>query len=90
MKMPDTKRVVNRYFCAILYEDDENFEKYFKYINENYEEVTYIRHDKDINENGEIKKSHLHILFKVGDNARHLTKVANEIRNTAKLFTRVQ
>ena len=77
--MSNSKRVVNRWFCAILYEEDPNFQYFFDYIRDNYEQVTYIKHDKDINEDGTTKKSHIHILFKVGDNARHLTRVAEEI-----------
>lgn len=81
MKKQDKMR--NRYFCGILYEEDPNFEKYINYIKEHYLEVTYIRHDKDVKENDEgeeeFKKSHIHILFKVGENARSLSKVAEEI-----------
>ena len=61
---------------VVLVSDDSDF---FDYIRDNYEQVTYIKHDKDINEDGTTKKSHIHILFKVGDNARHLTRVAEEI-----------
>lgn len=74
-----SRRVLNRYFCAILYEEDPNFEKYFKNISENYEEVTYIIHDKDTNEDGTPKKPHMHILFKVGNNARHINSIAKEV-----------
>lgn len=74
-----TKRIVNRYYTCIIYKDDINFSKYFDNIMNNYEEVTYIEHDKDINENGEKKKPHYHMLFKVGENARHLSAVAKEI-----------
>lgn len=73
----------NRYFCAILYEDDPNFNKYIYNIKKKFLEVTYIRHDKDIKEDTEekeeIKKPHYHILFKVGENARYIKSVANDI-----------
>lgn len=71
--MKNTTKIRNRYFCGILYEDDENFDKYINFIKEHYQEVTYIRHDKDIKEDSEkeeLKKPHYHILFKVGENAR--------------------
>lgn len=77
--METEKKVVNRYFCGILYEEDKNYKKYIEYIKKNYEEVTYIIHDRDIDVDGKIKKKHTHILFKVGDNARHLTRVSKEI-----------
>lgn len=75
----DTKRVVNRYFEAIIYPEDENFQTYFNYIRKYYTEVTWILHNRDVDENGEIKKEHIHILFKVGENARHLNVIAREI-----------
>lgn len=73
----------NRYFCAVLYEDDPNFNKYLENIKKKFLEVTYIRHDRDIKENEdneeEYKKAHYHVLFKVGENARYITSVAKEI-----------
>ena len=74
-----SNRTINRWYCAILYKDDKNHEKYFKNINELYEQVTYIIHDKDLNEDGTTKKKHMHILFNVGENARHLNTIAKEI-----------
>ena len=76
-------RTKNRYFEAILYKEDENFSKYFNNIKTKFTEVTYITHDRDITEeeNGEIikKKKHMHIIFKVGENARHLNSIAKDI-----------
>lgn len=78
--MGETKRrVVNRYFVAVLYPEDENYKHYMDFITKHYMEVTYITHNRDVDENGEIKKEHTHILFKVGENARHLSAVAKEI-----------
>lgn len=48
---------INRYFAAILYEEDKNYEKYIKNIKKNFYEVTWIRHDRDINELRRIKKA---------------------------------
>lgn len=75
----ENKRVVNRYFVAVLYPQDENYKYYLDFIMKNYLEVTYITHNKDVDENGEIKKEHTHVLFKVGENARHLNAIAKEI-----------
>lgn len=81
--MRNEYRIRNRYFCAVLYEDDENFNTYMDNIRKKYYEVTWIRHDKDIKENEdgeeEYKKPHYHILFKVGENARSINAIANEI-----------
>jgi len=76
--METTSKIKNRYFCAILYQEDPNFEKYIDSIYKNYTEVTYILHDKDITEDGELKKAHYHYLFRVGKNARHIKAIANE------------
>lgn len=79
MKKTDDKKIRNRYFEAILYPEDENYINYMENIKKFYQEVTYITHDRDIDENGDIKKPHTHILFKVGENARHKNKIAEEI-----------
>ena len=72
-------KTCNRYFTAILYEEDENFEKYTQNISKYFSEVTYIRHDKDITETGDLKKPHYHVIFKVGENARWVNSVAKDI-----------
>lgn len=76
--MEKSSRVKNRYFSAILYGEDPNFKKYVENINKYYTEVTYILHDKDVTEDGEIKKEHYHYLFRVGKNARHIRSIAEE------------
>lgn len=78
-------RTKNRYFCAILYEDDPNFKKYFENILKLYIDVTYIRHNRDIKEKEdaeeeEYKKPHYHVLFKVGENARTLQSISKQIQ----------
>lgn len=78
--MKKETKTKNRYFSAVLYEDDPNYEEYHKYIVSNFKEVTWITHDRDIlDENGERAKKHEHIMFKVGENARGVNSVANEI-----------
>lgn len=65
MKKQDEKKIRNRYFEAILYPEDENYINYMENIKKFYHEVTYIIHNRDIDEKGEYKKPHTHILFKV-------------------------
>ena len=72
-------RTRNRYFCAILYKEDVNFNKYKENIEKLYDEVTYIKHNRDIEESGKLKKEHFHFLFKVGENARTIKSIAKEI-----------
>lgn len=54
--MQKVEKTRNRYFCGILYEEDPNFKQYFDYIRQNYLEVTWIRHDKDVKENEERRR----------------------------------
>lgn len=79
----------NRYFCAILYPEDTRCEELLEYIKKNYTEVTYILHDRDINENGEIKKAHYHVIFKVGENARSVNSIAEELHYTRACIERL-
>ena len=73
-----TFRTYNRYFVAVIYPDDKNYNRYIDNIMKYYTEVTYILHDKDTDENGELKKPHTHILFKVGKNPRNIKSIAEE------------
>lgn len=50
MKKTDDKKIRNRYFEAILYPEDENYINYMENIKKFYQEVTYITHDRDIDE----------------------------------------
>lgn len=77
--MKKDKKKVNRWFTAILYEEDPNFEKYFNNILTKFKEVTWITHDRDLDENGENKKKHIHILWNVGQNARTSRSVARDV-----------
>lgn len=79
MNKKEDKTLKNRYFEAILYPDDPNYNTYMQNIKKLYYEVTYVNHDRDIDENGDLKKVHTHILFKVGENARHKNAVSKEI-----------
>lgn len=82
-------RTRNRYFCAILYKEDVNFTYYKEQIEKNYEEVTYIKHDRDIEEDGKIKKEHYHFLFKVRRKRKNNKLSFKNNRNSTKLFTRL-
>lgn len=79
MKEKENKKTKNRWFTAILYQEDKNYNTYLETIKQLYNYVTYIVHDKDVDENGEIKKKHTHIIFNVGQNARHVNSIAKEI-----------
>lgn len=77
--MKDSK-LKNRYFQAVLYPDDDNCNEYLNNIQNKFKEVTWITHDKDIaDEDGNLAKAHIHVLFKVGENARGINSVAKDI-----------
>lgn len=79
MKKKENPKTKNRWYTAILYKEDPKFEEYFDTILAKYYYVTYIDHDKDFLEDGTPKKLHRHVIFYVGDNARHVQSVADEI-----------
>ena len=51
-------------FSGVIYEDDENFEKQFNYLSTTHDCI-WIRHDQDVNEDGELKKPHFHFVLKL-------------------------
>lgn len=60
-----SRKTINRWYTAIIYKDDTNMNIYIDRINKLYNYVTFILHDKDLTENGEVKKQHYHYLFYV-------------------------
>lgn len=71
-------KTYNRYFAFILYEEDQEQMLAMQYITQNYK-YARIKHDRDKNENGEIKKEHYHIVINVGKNPRNRKAIAKEI-----------
>ena len=65
-------------FCLLLYPlEDETHKKAIEYIENNYD-YALIVHDKDIDEEGKIKKAHTHIVLKPL-NAKWNTALADEL-----------
>lgn len=79
-------KTFNRYFVAILYEEDKRFNDLMNFINTNYTEITYVDHDRDIEEDGTLKKKHRHVVFKVGENARSIKQIAEEMQYNIALI----
>lgn len=68
----------DRKFCLLLYPlEDKSHEKALEIIKSNYD-YAFIEHDKDILENGEIKKSHTHVVLRF-KNAIWNTSLAEEL-----------
>ena len=69
----------SRRFCLLLYtSEDDTHIKALEYIKNNYESYAYIIHDKDLNNNGELKKAHTHIVLEF-NNARWSSSLAEEL-----------
>ena len=58
----NNKRFYN--FNLVIYEDDEGFKEQFNAIQEEKDAI-WIRHDKDIDDEGNLKKPHYHIVLKL-------------------------
>lgn len=71
------KRVVNRNYCLVLYAEDNTHMRALDFIRSSYD-YALILHDKDVNENGELKKPHYHVIITFS-NARSQTSVAKEL-----------
>ncbi len=68
----------SRKFCLLLYpNEDKTHKKALEYIKFNYD-YALIVHDKDTNENNEIKKAHTHIVISFS-NAKWNTALAEEL-----------
>lgn len=68
----------SRKFCLLLYpNEDKSHEKALEYIKLNYD-YALIVHDKDTNENNEIKKVHTHVVVSFS-NAKWNTALAEEL-----------
>jgi len=89
--MEKKKRIVNRYYTCIIYKEDNNFKKYFNNILSNYEEVTYIEHDRDINEETRgNKKTTCTRIIQSRRKCEAFIKRGKRNRDRRKLLTRLQ
>lgn len=57
--MADSK---SRMWACVIYPDDSNFKVYFDLLITNFSRYWFCEHDKDLDENGLLKKSHYHFL----------------------------
>lgn len=75
--MSKEKKILSEKYMINLYPENENHMRALEYIKLNMQ-YAYILHDKDITEDGEIKKEHIHVIVKF-DNARELDSLAKEL-----------
>ena len=64
-------------YAMILYPENEKDITTLEYIKMNYK-YAYIIHDRDTDENGEIKKKHIHVFYEF-ENERSITSIAKEL-----------
>ena len=76
-RKPRNVKTYNRYFSFILYKEDEEQMKSMDYIINNYK-YARILHNKDIENDGSIKKEHYHIIAYIGKNPRNRHAIAEE------------
>ena len=72
------EKVNGRNMCILLYPDNKDHMKALEIIKKTYD-FAGILHNKDVDENGELKKEHIHIVLNVGKNARWNTAIADEL-----------
>lgn len=77
-----TEKFRSRKFCILLYpKEDKTHKKALEYIKLNYD-YAYIDHNQDLNDEGEIKKSHTHIVISF-PNAKWNSAIADELGITS-------
>lgn len=78
----------DRKFCLLLYPEDETHVKALEHIKRNYN-YALICHNRDTDENGEIKKAHYHVVIRVdGQNAIWNTSLAKDLEITPNYIQR--
>lgn len=83
------KNIRSLYWGLILYDDSENLNFNDKIITiaQNYDYV-YIKHDKDIDPNGNLKKIHYHIILKF-NNYKWLKSLSDELNIPINYFEKI-
>lgn len=83
------KNIRSLYWGLILYDDSENLNFNDKIITiaQNYDYV-YIKHDKDIDANGNLKKIHYHIILKF-NNYKWLKSLSDELNIPMNYFEKI-
>lgn len=81
------KRVRN--IGLILYPEDNSHMLALDYIKHNYENYIWILHNRDLKENGEIKKEHFHVLLHF-PNARTISTLSKQLGISENLFYEIK
>lgn len=68
----------DRKFALLLYPEDKTHVNAMEIIKRSYD-YAVILHDKDLDENGDMKKAHWHVVITVGNNKRWNTALSKEL-----------
>lgn len=79
----------DRKFSLLLYPEDSTHMDALELIKKSYDHA-FILHDKDTDENGELKKPHYHVLIRWTGNVRWNTSVATELGITTNYIQKVK
>ncbi len=80
--------IKSRNYCAVLYpQEDNTHANALEYISSHFQSC-YITHDRDTDEDGEIKKAHVHAVMTF-KNARYQKSVASELGIEANYLEKV-
>lgn len=82
-----SKRIRN--IGIILYPEDNSHVLALDYIKHNYENYIYILHNRDLNENYEIKKEHYHVILHF-PNARTVSNISKQLGVGDHLFYEIK
>lgn len=82
-----TKRVRN--VGLILYPEDNSHILALDFIKHNYENYIYILHNRDLNENNELKKEHYHVILHF-PNARSTSTISKQLGVGEHLFYEIK
>lgn len=78
-KVEESKKFKDRKILFLLYpKEDETHKKALELIKANYDYLM-INHDRDVDNEGNIKKEHVHCIVRLGSNPRWNTAVCEEL-----------
>lgn len=78
------------HWALVLYpNEDPTHKTALEYIKENYSKYAYIKHDKDVLEDGSIKKEHYHVVVSFS-NYRWRNAISNELGITINYIEKVR
>jgi hypothetical protein len=88
-KKEKNEKFRDRKFALLLYPEDDSHVDALEVIKQSYD-YAYILHDKDLDEDGKIKKSHWHVLITTGKNQKWSSALAEDLKITENYIRKVK